>query len=297
MPNPFDLSRPDAYLPWRDRKLGLYPASLPDFAVEISDPPSPSPAELDRLANNLARFNLSVFACANPDGFGRRELLELGRRMGLERLDDNLCADEQAVSVLRVHAEGPASDYIPYTNRPLSWHTDGYYNAPDRQVRAWMLYCVQDALEGGENALMDHEIAYIRLRDQDPDLIRALMDPRALTIPANVGEKGELRPASTGPVFSVQGGHLHMRYTARSRNAIWKNDPGTREAREALAQLFSSDDVYIFRHKLAPGEGYMSNNVLHNRTGFSESGDGRSGRTLLRTRYRDRVSPRSAVSG
>jgi hypothetical protein len=74
-----------------------------------------------------------------------------------------------------------------------------------------MLYCVQDALEGGENTLMDYEIAYVRLRDQDPELIRPLMDPQALTIPANVSEESELRPASTGPVFSVREGHLHMR--------------------------------------------------------------------------------------
>jgi len=290
MRNPFDLSDTDAYLSWRERKLAGYPVRPGDLAVQISDPSSPSRAELDQLADNLAKFNLSLFVCADPETLGKRGLLDLGRSLGLRRLDGNLCADEEAVSTLRVHAEGPESDYIPYTNRPLSWHTDGYYNPPERQIRSWMLYCVQDALEGGENALLDHEIAYIRLRDRNPRLIRALMDPQALTIPANVGAEGELRPASVGPVFSIQGGHLHMRYTARTRNASWKQDQETQAARDALAQLFSSDDVHIFRHKLAPGEGYVSNNVLHNRSGFRESGSGCPSRTLLRTRYLDRVS-------
>jgi hypothetical protein len=296
MNNAFDLSDTDAYLRWRDRKLRLGPARATDLVVEIVDPTEPSRAEIGRLAANLKDFNLSLFACADPAAFGRRELLELGRRLGLRRLDGNLCADEQAVSTLRVRAGRPEGEYVPYTNRPLSWHTDGYYNPPDRQVRAWVLYCVQDALEGGENALLDHEIAYIRLRDEDPELIRALMDPQALTIPANVGETGELRPASTGPVFSVKGGFLHMRYTARKRNAAWREDPKTRAARDALARLFSSDDVYISRHKLAPGEGYVSNNLLHNRTGYRDSGGGRPGRTLLRMRYLDHTSPDPGTS-
>jgi hypothetical protein len=215
--------------------------------------------------------------------------LALGLSLGLTRLDANLCADANGVSTLTVRNAGRASEYIPYTNRPLSWHTDGYYNAAQRQVRAWTLYCLQDAVRGGENALFDHEIAYILLRDRDPELIRTLMRPDVMTVPANIENGKTLRPASTGPVFSVLGGHLHMRYSARSRHVSWTPTPETNAARDALTRLFSNDNGYIFRHKLVPGEGYVSNNVLHNRTGFQEStGDGPS-RLLLRTRYLDRA--------
>jgi len=296
MKNTFDPSDVDAYRSWRDRKLDGYPTCLEELRVEISKPSSPSRAELNRLGHLVGKANFGLFCCGEPDALGRKQLLALGSRIGLNRLDSNLCADEQSVSTLCVRAYGLESGYIPYTNRPLSWHTDGYYNAPERQVRAWLLYCVQDAVEGGENALLDHEIAYIRLRDENPDLIRALMHPRALTIPANVGEEGEIRPASIGPVFSVQSGYLHMRYSARIRNVVWREDAKTRRARDALTRLFSSDDVYIFRHKLAPGEGYVSNNVLHNRTGFLDTGASRPSRTLLRARYLDRVALRTAIS-
>jgi hypothetical protein len=116
------------------------------------------------------------------------------------------------------------------------------------------------------------------------------MDPATMTVPANRSEGSEIRPASVGPVFSVREGVLHMRYSARGRNIAWKTDPGTDAAREALGLLLSREDTYIYRHKLAPGEGYVSNNVLHNRTGFQEPADDRMQRVLLRTRYLDRVS-------
>jgi hypothetical protein len=80
-----------------------------------------------------------------------------------------------------------------------------------------------------------------------------------------------------------------MRYSARRRNIAWSADPRTDAAREALDRLLSSEDTFIYRHKLAPGEGYVSNNLLHNRTGFRESATGESKRVLLRTRYLDRA--------
>lgn len=292
MSGPFNLADSDAYRDWRDRKLDAYPTDVGQLRVQIGRPQAPTKAELGRIRSLVAKTGTALIACTRPQEIEGSTLLGLGRELGLKRLDNNLCADDRAVSTLTVRAAGRASDYVPYTNRPLSWHTDGYYNAPHAQVRAWMLFCRQDALQGGENALLDHEIAYIRLRDQDPALVRALMDRHAMRIPANLERDIELRPASTGPVFSVHAGQLHMRYSARTRHVEWKQTPDLRAAREALSRLFSSDDVYIFRHKLEPGEGYVSNNVLHNRSGFADAGEDGPKRTLLRLRYLDRVTSR-----
>jgi hypothetical protein len=82
-------------------------------------------------------------------------------------------------------------------------------------------------------------------------------------------------------------GRLHMRYSARTRNITWKSTPALDAARERLTRLLSQPNVYMFRYKLKPGEGYVSNNVLHNRTGFTDPTG--AGRLLLRTRYLDRV--------
>jgi len=56
---------------------------------------------------------------------------------------------------------------------------------------------------------------------------------------------------------------------------------------KALEKVLESDPLVI-RYKLRPGEGIICNNILHNRTGFTESADG-NGRLLYRVRFHDRV--------
>jgi alpha-ketoglutarate-dependent taurine dioxygenase len=219
----------------------------------------------------------------------------LGASLGLHRLDGNLCADGDGISAIQVRDQGRHTGYIPYSNRRLSWHTDGYYNPPERRVRAWLLHCVRPAASGGENALLDPELAYIRLRDRDPALVAALMHPRAMTIPANREGGEEWRGEQSGPVFVVdaESGHLHMRYTARKRNIAWRDDAATRAAVAALEALLE-DDPHVLRGRLEAGEGLVSNNVLHNRAGFEDDPASGRVRLLYRARYYDRILPADA---
>jgi hypothetical protein len=61
--------------------------------------------------------------------------------------------------------------------------------------------------------------------------------------------------------------------------------------------LFSSDDVYIFRRNVAHCEGFVSNNVLHNRTVYRDPGGNGPRRILLRVRYLNHVSPQGWTLG
>ena len=176
------------------------------------------------------------------------------RHLGLLDLDQNLCRGQRRH---RDHGEGHrhGSCHIPYTNRPLGWHTDGYYNAGEHQVRAWLLYCAQPAAEGGDNELLDHEIAYIRIRDQNPEWIRALMAADALPSPATPRAANRSAPDHGGPVFRCPAdGSLHMRYSARQRNVIWKDD-AARAAAVFLLDMFRRGDDHILRYRLQAGEG------------------------------------------
>ena len=197
--------------------------------------------------------------------------------------------DDSGLTSLTVRDGGTRKFYIPYTNRPIKWHTDGYYNTVDHQINGLMLHCVQSAAEGGENALMDHELAYILLRDENPKYIGALMQPDVMTIPCRT-EHGEVaREEETGPVFSITTeGELHMRFTERKRNIVWKDDSLVQEAVAYLQELLASDSPYIFRGRLEPGMGLVSNNILHDRSAFSDD-DGHK-RLLYRARYYDRVA-------
>jgi alpha-ketoglutarate-dependent taurine dioxygenase len=213
----------------------------------------------------------------------------LGERLGLARLHANPLADEDGISSLEVAPEKSARGYIPYSNRRLLWHTDGYYNAPEQRIRAFTLHCVRPAAAGGENRLLDHEIAYLLLRDADPQYVKALSAPDAMTIPANAEEGAVMRPAQTGPVFSTHDDALHMRYTARTRSIEWRPDEATSAAAQFLQQLLETGSPYVFTLRLAAGHGLVCNNVLHDRSAFVD--DPKLGRLVYRARYSDRVAP------
>jgi alpha-ketoglutarate-dependent taurine dioxygenase len=211
----------------------------------------------------------------------------IGRQLGLRTLDVNYLADDDGVSALTCVEGGVRGDFIPYTNRAIRWHTDGYYNPPERSVRAMVLHCVQRAEDGGANRLLDHELVYLQLRDANPEFIRALMAPDVLTIPARNDEGGEARADQTGSVFSFDpDGHLHMRYTARTRSIAWKSDRATQAAVAALEQLLAANP-YVLAARLEPGMGLICNNVLHDRSAFTDSAQHR--RLILRARYYERI--------
>jgi len=295
--SPFDLNADEAYLAWRERKLAGWAANSAELMTEITDGTSLTMGEVEAIRSALECTNIAFYRLKSAETGDKAMVRTLGRRLGLERLDNNLCADDDGITSLTVVEKRQVGEYIPYTNRPLNWHTDGYYNSLDRQIRGVILHCVQPAKEGGGNAFLDHEIAYIQLRDENPEFIRALMAPDAMTIPPNVQNGRELRPEQPGPVFSVDPrGNLHMRYSARAKNILWKSNSTTQAAAECLLNLFQQDSPYIFRHRLEAGEGVISNNALHCRTGFSHEG-GEVSRLLYRARYFDRVASSEQEAG
>jgi hypothetical protein len=288
---PFDLADNQAYQQWRSAKLAHYPPDVEALMVSLGSIDA-SADEVQQIAGNCARANMSFYRLPLNQPGDKTFLRRLGQQLGLERLDGNLCADDDSITSLQVVEAGRHAGYIPYSNRPLSWHTDGYYNLPDQQIRAIAMHCARPAAEGGENMLLDHEIAYIQCRDENPAYIRALQRADAMTIPANLENDEVIRAAQTGPVFSLekQSGHLHMRYSARTRNIEWFDDALTREAVDYLNSLLTANNPYVFRYRLNTGEGIICNNVLHNRSGFTDADDVMQKRLLFRARYYDRVN-------
>ena len=191
----------DSYQYWKKARLEGYPRSSEELLVEIGGLVNMSAAEKVKIVANCKRSNMAIYRCR--DKFvDRAAVREFASGFGLTRLDHHLCVNADGVSELSVTTEGVRSDYVPYSNRSLSWHTDGYYNDKSRQVYAVVLHCAETAAAGGENALLDTDIAYILLRDEDPRFITAFEHPECLTIPANRDKCGEIRPAVSGPVFS-----------------------------------------------------------------------------------------------
>jgi alpha-ketoglutarate-dependent taurine dioxygenase len=290
--SPFLLQNDSAYLAWREAKLRDYPATAAELIVEVANPAELSDGEYQALLARLRKTNMAIYRTpldGNPDKAIPQALAE---RFGLSHLDSNLLADDDGLTSITVNPEGEHPRYIPYTNRPINWHCDGYYNTGEQQIRGMLLHCVQPAAEGGENQLLDPEIAYLLLRDENPDYIRALMAPDVMTIPPGKDGEGGERDASVGPVFSIHeaSGSLHMRYTARKRNIEWKDDAATAAALAALERILAGENhPYIFRARLESGMGLICNNVLHTRDGFTDHPDAPQ-RLLYRARYFDRIN-------
>ena len=282
------LASEAGYREWRAAKLNSYPRCVNELAISINGLTDLNDSAKVAIRANCRRANMAIYSCRDTtvDGAAIRAF---AGHFGLRRLDHHLCANEDGVAELTVAHADKRTRYAPYSQRGLSWHTDGYYNERSRQVNAVILHCAQHAVAGGKSALLDPEIAYIRLRDENPKYIAAFEHPACMTIPANVEDGVETRPEVTGPVFSYDqpGGIMHMRFSARKRNIRWRDDRITTAAREFLSELLSDEEGPAFHYDLQPGQGIISNNVLHNRTAFEDGPDQK--RLLYRARFFDRI--------
>lgn len=299
MQSPFKInvenSKDTAYQNWRDKKLQDTPNysqhDLNTLFIDIEDANNPTPSELQQISDTCEKNSFCLYRIKNKASDDKKNIHALAKHLGLSHLDRNICADEDSLTSITNTSHKGQHEYIPYSTKRLSWHTDGYYNTPDHNINAMLLHCALPAKEGGESLLIDHEIAYLLLRDENPAYIEALMHANAMTIPANILEGEVIRKAQTGPVFSVNNaGQLHMRYSARKRNIEWNQTTPTLEAVAFLEELLESDSKYIIKYALKAGEGMVCRNILHRRTAFVDFDDKSKKRLLYRGRYFDELT-------
>ncbi len=303
MQSPFKLniinSEDITYKNWRDIKLLNTPNylqhDLNTLFINIGDAYKPTQTELQKISDACEKNSFCLYRILNKASDNKKNIHALAKQLGLSHLDGNICSDEDSLTSITNTSHKGQHEYIPYSKKRLSWHTDGYYNTPDHNINSMLLHCAQSAKEGGESLLMDHEIAYLLLRDENPTYIEALMQADAMTIPANILEGKVIREAQTGPVFSItQSGQLHMRYSARKRNIEWKQTTPIIEAIAFLEELLESNSKYIIKHTLKAGEGLICRNILHRRTAFVDFDEQDKKRLLYRGRYFDELNPKSS---
>lgn len=251
-----------------------------------------SAESLKSLADQIQATNFAIFELdASTSSYSIDTFLEFGRQLGLHRLDTSSSADGSGVvSLCAVNQSDRRSDYVPYTSRPLKWHTDGYYNTLVSRVDAFMLFCVRPAKKWGGNFLLDHEMLYMRVRDTNPDLLMALMDPGTMIVPASIVNNRIVRAQESVPVFWINGesGALSMRYSARPRKIVWKPAKSVERARKLVQELLH-DSEDIVELTLQSGQGIVCNNILHGRRAFIDGSATESSRLFYRARYHDAV--------
>jgi len=290
-----DLGQSESFAGWRHDKLSAAQGARILEPVEIADVAHPTPAETKELARRCEETNFALYESALCDDGSlliAEALRKFASTFGLQIAEKHRSAGTLGVVALQPSSEAGKRGYIPYTTRPLNWHTDGYYNAASDRISAFVLHCVRPASSGGTNQILDPEIVYIRLRDENPDFVRALMHPQAMSIPADHTANGLVRPVSTGPVFYANKGtgRLQMRYTARSRSVNWRDDPLTLEAKAFLQDLLQRGDPLAMQIRLEAGQGILNNNILHNRTGFEDGDAADVSRLIYRIRFHNRIT-------
>ena len=296
--NGFDwqnLSDKAVYEVWRTDKIKTFIGVNAALPISIESLENPSFDSIAAIKARCQSDNFARYECKDhPQTVSEtaRQLTKFCEKFGLALTEDHRSAGEEGVVALMSSSEKGKQGYIPYTPRPLNWHTDGYYNDEANRVLAFALHCHTPAYEGGENQLIDPEIAYLRMRDANPAFVEAFLHPEAMTIPFNTESDGSVRPDSVGPVFFADPitGRLQMRYTARTRSISWRDDPLTQEANAWMREWLASDDEFIVQLKLKAGQGILNNNVLHSRTGFVDDPTGQTQRTMMRVRFHNRIA-------
>lgn len=286
--SPFLLENEGAYQAWRARKLKIRGQLEAGRVFQLNHEARLSESQMEDVRQQVNAFNFAVFQSGAV--IGKLEFLSVNRQFGLNRLDSNPGADSDSVTSLRIVSDGDErSQYIPYTNRALNWHTDGYYNPRDRRINAFALYCVNQAARGGGNYLFDHELMYILIRDQAPELLAALMANDLMRIPANIQDNRIVRAEESGPVFSIQPEScgLHMRYTSRPRNIVWKSDKRSEKALNLVREILMDSEA-VFDLRLQNNQGIICNNILHGRQAFHDRTE-QPGRLIYRARYYDTI--------
>ncbi len=290
--NPLNLNDAKSFKRWADAKRKAYELrNNKDFQVIIdinADGHIPTDA-LSTIREQVERYNFALYKMTGDVDDHLRSFTAIGEQVGLKALDKNLCASDDKITKLTVVDHHRGHSYIPYSNKAIGWHTDGYYNPMHQRVLGLVLHCEQPAAEGGVSDILDHDMVYIHLRETNPDFIKALSEPDVMCIPENIENGIQIRPQTCSAVFLQEENHtLSMRFSRRKHNIIWAEDSLTQEALSCLNDFLDYDSPYHINYRLKPGEGVICNNVLHTRSAFTD--DAEHKRVYYRARYYNQIN-------
>ena len=266
------------FLRWADEKEKNIPHNGSEILVNIHDINNVKISEIAKIKETINKCNSCIYS-SKIALKSNTNLLKFVESVGMRTYDRNNIESNEISTITPL--ENNKINYIPYTDKSLNWHTDGYYDK--KSIFSWLLHCVNPATQGGENYLLDHELVlreYL-LRNDD---INNLMAEDALTIPAS---KDTSRPEISTYIFSFKNKYrrLHMRFSMRKDNigTSAKASPAIIKLKEIIENDCAK---YSLTYKLQKNEGIITNNILHGRKAFK---DDMVKRRLLRIRSYERL--------
>ncbi|CAM2006621.1 TauD/TfdA family dioxygenase [Acanthopleuribacter pedis] len=175
--------------------------------------------------------------------------------------------------------ESDAKTRGPNSNKRLRFHTD--------RCDVIGFLTVRQALQGGDNLLLDSRLLYHQIQAQRPDLLEVLKQPFAY-LRHNVDTANPL-PYITQPIFAVENGVFCanvLRVLIDRAHNSGVTPPMTDQQIEALDLIdtLAEDENLHLRFRQEPGDLLFVNNFmfLHRRDAFTDAADPNQRRLLLR---------------
>ena len=266
------------FLRWAEEKEKNIPQNSDGILVNIHDINNVKTSEIAKIKETIYKYNSCIYS-SKIALKSNTNLLKFVELVGMRTYDCNNINSNEISTITPL--QNSKINYIPYTDKRLNWHTDGYYDK--KSIFSWLLHCVNPATQGGENYLLDHELVlreYL-LRNDD---INNLMAEDALTIPES---KYTSRSEISTYIFSFKNKYkrLHMRFSMRKDNigTSAKANSAVIKLREIIEGNCAK---YSLTYKLQKNEGIITNNILHGRKAFK---DDKVKRKLLRIRSYERL--------
>ena len=266
------------FLRWAEEKEKNIPQNTDGISVNIHDINNVKISEIDKIKETINKYNSCIYS-SKVALKTNTNLLKFVELVGMRTYDCNNIESNEISTITPI--QNNKINYIPYTDKSLNWHTDGYYDK--KSIFSWLLHCVNPATQGGENYLLDHELA-LREYVLKNDDINNLMAEDALTIPES---KDTSRSEISTYIFSFKNQYkkLHMRFSMRKDNI--GTSPKASSAITKLRKIIENDCAkYSLTYKLQKNEGIITNNILHGREAFK---DDKVKRKLLRIRSYERL--------
>ena len=241
-------------------------------------------AQFETMCQQVQDSGFTLYEWTTNSDNARARECALHQYLGLIDADTGVISGTDNLSLLEDKTGTRTSRFIPYSNRAMNWHTDGYYNAVDQQVRCFSLYCIEQAASGGALTLMKNELLLIALYDTNPEWVTELTHPQAMLLPGNTDDEGHHRPDRSAPVLSAfSDGTLNTRFTTRTRNIHW-HSAAVKAAAESATRLITDSTHWHTQVRLEQNQGIITRNMLHRREAFIDE-QPQARRQILRGRY------------
>ena len=139
---------------WASQKEDNIPSNIDDLKINLHDINHLSLEEISIIKDKIKRFNCCIYK-SQQNLLTQANLINFAKSIGMKTYDTNNIHNSPVSSIMLLKPV-KSINYIPYTNKKLNWHTDGYYD--EKPIFSWLLHCEEPAFSGGENYLLDHEL-------------------------------------------------------------------------------------------------------------------------------------------